>query len=93
MIETASSRINNAICDNNKILIMVTEFINIGPVFPRRVNNKWPAIIFAAKRTDSVSGRIKFLIVSIHTINGIKIGGVPWGTKWANICCVLLIHP
>lgn len=21
------------------------------------------------------------------------MGGVPWGTKWANICWVLLIHP
>lgn len=29
----------------------------------------------------------------MHTINGISIAGVPWGTKWANICCVLLIQP
>lgn len=29
----------------------------------------------------------------MQTIKGIRIGGVPWGTKWANICCVLLIHP
>lgn len=29
----------------------------------------------------------------MHTINGIKIAGVPWGTKWANICWVLLVHP
>jgi hypothetical protein len=33
------------------------------------------------------------LIVSIKTIKGIRIDGVPWGTKWANICLVLLIHP
>ena len=31
-------------------------------------------------------------MVSIHTIKGIRTGGVPWGTRWANICCVLLIH-
>lgn len=65
----------------------------IGPVFPNKVNNKWPAIIFAANRTARVNGRIIFLIVSMHTIKGIRIGGVPWGTRWANICCVLLIHP
>lgn len=40
-----------------------------------------------------VPGRITFLILSINTIKGIKIFGVPWGTIWANICFVLLIHP
>lgn len=40
-----------------------------------------------------VPGRITFLIVSMHTINGIRAGGVPWGTRWANIWIVLLIHP
>lgn len=64
-----------------------------GPVFPKRVNNRCPAIILAVNRTAKVPGRIIFLIVSIHTINGIKTAGVPWGTKWANICWVLLIHP
>lgn len=63
------------------------------PVFPKRVSNKWPAIIFADNRTANVPGRIIFLIVSIKTIKGIKTGGVPWGTKCANICFVLLIHP
>jgi hypothetical protein len=33
------------------------------------------------------------LIVSINTIKGIRTGGVPWGTRWANICFVLLIQP
>ena len=33
-----------------------------GPVFPNRVNNKCPAIIFAANHTARVPGRIKFLI-------------------------------
>jgi hypothetical protein len=63
------------------------------PVFPKRVNSKWPAIIFADKRTARVPGRIMFLIVSIKTIKGINIGGVPCGTKCANICFVLLIQP
>lgn len=60
---------------------------------PSRVSNKWPAIILAESRTANVPGRIIFLIVSIKTINGIRTGGVPWGTKWANICLVLLIQP
>lgn len=63
------------------------------PVFPNNVRSKCPAIIFAANRIASVPGRIMFLIVSIHTINGIKTGGVPWGTKCANMWIVLLIHP
>jgi len=49
--------------------------------------------MFAANRTARVPGRIIFLIVSIQTIKGIRIAGVPWGTKWANICWVWLIHP
>ena len=54
-------------------------------MFPRRVISKWPAIIFADKRIANVPGRIRFLIVSIHTIKGIRTGGVPCGTRWANI--------
>ena len=23
----------------------------------------------------------------------LNTGDIPWGTKWSNICCVLLIHP
>ena len=49
--------------------------------------------MFAANRTAKVPGRIIFLIVSISTINGIRIKGVPWGTKWANICWVWFNHP
>lgn len=51
----------------------------------RRVKRRWPAIILAARRTDKVRGRIILLIISIITIKGIKAGGVPKGTKWANI--------
>jgi hypothetical protein len=63
------------------------------PVLPNKVSKRCPAIIFAESRTAKVPGRITFLIVSIRTINGIRTDGVPCGTKWANICFVLLIHP
>lgn len=49
--------------------------------------------MLAARRTAKVPGRITFLIVSIITINGIRAKGVPWGTKWANICLECWIHP
>lgn len=91
MIDTADSKVNNKICVIIKILNN-NELI-LGPVFPNKVINKCPAIIFAVNRTANVPGRMIFLIVSMHTINGIKIPGVPCGTKWQNICCVLLIHP
>jgi len=48
--------------------------------------------MLAVRRTASVPGRIKFLIVSIITINGINIDGVPWGTSCSNIWLVFLIH-
>ena len=44
-----------------------------GPLFPGSGNNKCLAIIFAVKRTASVPGQIRFLSVSIITINGINI--------------------
>lgn len=56
-----------------------------GPLFPRSVNNKWPAIILAVKRTANVPGRIRFLIVSMITMNGINIDGVPCGTRCSNM--------
>lgn len=56
------------------------------------VINKCPEIIFAVNRIQRVIGRIKLLIVSIITINGIKIIGVPWGIIWENIKLVFLIH-
>jgi hypothetical protein len=36
--------------------------------------------MFAVKRTASVPGRIRLLIVSIITMNGISMIGVHWGT-------------
>jgi hypothetical protein len=64
-----------------------------GPLFPSRASSKCPAIIFAVKRTASVPGRIKLLIVSMITMNGISIVGVRWGTRCSNIWLVFLIHP
>jgi hypothetical protein len=49
--------------------------------------------MLAVSRTANVPGRMMFLIVSIHTINGINILGVPCGTRCTNIWWVLLIHP
>jgi len=43
---------------------------------PNRVINKWPATIFAIRRTAKVKGRIILLIDSIKTINGIRRLGV-----------------
>lgn len=57
------------------------------------MRSKWPAIIFAVKRTVNVIGRIIFLIVSIQTINGINKIGVPWGTRCLNMWLVFLNHP
>lgn len=51
-----------------------------GPWFPSRTSRRWPAIIFAVRRTANVPGRMIFLIVSIRTIKGIKMAGVPLGT-------------
>jgi len=48
---------------------------------PRRVNSKWPTIIFAVRWIDNVNGRIIKLIDSIITINGISIKGVSDGIK------------
>jgi len=56
-----------------------------GPWFPKRVRRRCPAIMFAARRTDSVRGRMIFLTVSMQTIKGISGPGVPCGTR-----CVIM---
>lgn len=71
----------------------INKLVILGPIFPNRVKSKWPAIIFAVKRTVKVMGRIIFLMVSIQIIKGIKIIGVPWGTKCLNMWLVLFNHP
>lgn len=81
---TADSKINNKIWIIIKNIIIYDAILD--PVLLNNVINKWPAIIFAVNRTAKVPGRIMFLIVSIKTIKGIKIAGVPWGIMWENMC-------
>ena len=64
-----------------------------GTLLPSKVSRKCPAIMFAFRRTASVPGRIILLIVSMITINGINIVGIPCGTKCSNMWLVFLIHP
>jgi len=91
IIATAASKINKAICP--KIKNVRRKIERLFPVFPIRVNKRCPAIMLAVNRTAKVTGRIIFLIVSIQTIKGIKILGVPCGTKCVNICWAWLIQP
>lgn len=79
IIDTATSNIVNLVWIN-KIngIIIILEFTIL---FPNNLINKWPAIIFAVSRTARDPGRIRFLIVSIITINGINMAGVPDGIK------------
>ena len=64
-----------------------------GPLFPSRVNNRCPAIMFAVRSAACVPCRIKLPIVSMITINDINMVGVPWVAKCSNIWLVFLIHP
>jgi len=91
MKATAVSKINNASWIKIKIEINRRDMED--PVFPNKVKIKWPAIMLADKRTAKVPGRIIFLIVSIQIIKGIRMEGVPEGTKCVNMWLVLLIHP
>lgn len=81
-MDTAISNINNKICEktNNEMKLKLI----ICPVEPNKHKSKCPAIIFADKRIANVKGRMKFLIVSIRTINIINAVGVFNGTKCAN---------
>jgi len=56
-------------------------------------NKRWPAIMLAARRTESVIGRIKFLIFSIKTIKKDKIIGVPKGSMWEKVFSKNSINP
>lgn len=67
--------------------------IGVDALCLNNVNSKWPAIILAVKRIVKVPGRIIFLIVSIKTIKGIKMLGVPCGIMWENIKLVLFNQP
>jgi len=41
-----------------------------------KINSKWPAVMLALNRTLKVIGRIRFLNLSMKTINEIKYLGV-----------------
>jgi hypothetical protein len=43
----------------------------------------WPALIFAARRKDSVTGRTRILTVSIRIKGGASQEGAPVGRRWA----------
>ena len=89
-MQTADSNIINIIWIKIIKCMYIPELIEL---FPNNVINKWPAIMFAVSRIASDPGRIKFLIVSIHTMKGIKIAGVPIGTRWQNMWFVLFKNP
>ena len=75
MIATAASKINKRICA--VISTARSVYLIDGPLFPSKVSSRCPAIIFAVKRTARVPVRIRLLIASVMTINGISIVGVP----------------
>ena len=64
-----------------------------GPLFPSSVSNRCPAIMFAVRRTASVPGRIRVLIVAMITMKCVSMVGVPWGTRCSNVWFVFLILP
>lgn len=61
--------------------------------FPNNDISRCPAIRFAVKRTQRVIGRIRFLVISIMTMKDMRMGGVPWGTKWASMWFVFFDQP
>lgn len=79
MTATAVSNISSIICVTMKRGSRRAGIL--GPWFPSRVRRRCPAIMFAASRTARVPGRMVLLTVSIHTMNDISAGGVPWGTR------------
>lgn len=59
---------------------------------PNKVRRRWPAIMLAVRRTDSVTGRMILLVSSIRTIKGIRAAGAPSGTRWAKNSVKLLVN-
>jgi len=90
MIETEISKINKRIWTLSIIKITGIELI-IWPDLPSKESKRCPAIMFAERRIANVKGRIIKLIDSIITMKGIRIIGVPWGVKWANMSLIKFI--
>lgn len=87
MKATLNSKNNIITNKTNRIFTPSLSGLAIGILIKAKI--KCPATIFAASRTLRVKGRIRFLTISIKTINGAKNTGDPTGTKWANILLVL----
>lgn len=81
---TATSKVDSNINPNERWLIKIVEE-------EARAIKIWPAVILAARRIDSVIGRISCLIVSIKTINWDRANGVLRGTKWLRKLFVLFL--
>jgi hypothetical protein len=90
MHATADSRILKIKGSNRRHLVVVIGIL-VRKV-PKRDISRCPAIKLAVNRTQRVIGRIRFLTISISTINTIRRGGVLWGSKCANIWLVFLVH-
>lgn len=71
----------------------VRDFVTENDVI--RLSTTCPAVIFAARRNLSVTGRTVILIVSIKTRKGFNQFGAPSGRKWAIVffveCEMLMI--
>jgi hypothetical protein len=90
MNATETSKTMSTIPDSTMIGAVTNDNL---PPFTSLIN-RCPATMLAARRTDSVIGRIKFLTSSITTIKGIRTSGVPDGTKCAkNLFIALKINP
>jgi hypothetical protein len=69
-----------------KAELVIDVMIAALPYVPTRDRTMWPAVMFAASRKDSVSGRTITLVDSIRTRNGFSQSGAPSGRKCAVDC-------
>lgn len=68
---------------------LILHLANIAaPYSLARPKTMWPALIFAANRNESVSGRTLILTVSIKIKNGFNHVGAPSGRKCATNCLI-----
>jgi hypothetical protein len=89
IVETPVS-INDKINLVTHIGVRMFIFINM---FPINDSSKCPDTKLAINRMDRVSGRIRFLIISITTIKFIRATGVPVGVMCVIIFFVFFNHP
>jgi len=60
---------------------------------PSRDISKCPAIRLAVNRTQRVTGRMMFLVISMITMKFINPVGVPWGSRWDSMCLGVFNQP